>query len=292
MTTATKSSKKSSKKFDPAAAEQKREEAMNKLEQGIISLQDSDTYKQWLVMTSKLRTLRGNSYSWQNCLLIMVQRPSATICAGYGDWAKIGRTVKKGSKGISIRAPFTKKLEEVDEATGEQKRFTYFNLVYVFDIGDTEGEEIPDLCSTLLGNDEGLYQALSKSAIANSIPVFEEELDSCNGYCKFNRAGDKVDKIAVSTSLSPLHKAKTLSHELGHAVAHKGVDYAAHRPQCELEAESVAFVVLQHFGLDSGDYSFSYVSAWTGENAIAQLKESAALIHSTANTIIGWLENC
>lgn len=290
MATATKSSKKT-KKFNPEAAEQKREEALNKLEQGIASLQDSEIYKQWLVMTSKLRTLRGNHYSWQNCLMIMVQNPNATICAGFHDWIKVGRCVKKGEKGIAIRAPFTKKLDEVDESTGDNKKFTYFNLVYVFDISQTDGEEIPELVSPLQGDDEGLYQALSTSAIAADIPVFEEDLDSCNGYCKFNRAGNKIEKVVVSASLSLLHKSKTLSHELAHSQMHQGVDYAAHRPQCELEAESVAFVVLNHFGLDSGDYSFGYVSAWQGENAIASLKESASKIATTANTIIGWLED-
>lgn len=291
MATATKQRKKTTKKFNPAVAEQKREEAMLKLEQSIAFLLNSDTYKQWLVMTSELRTLRGNSYSWQNSLMIMMQNPNATICAGFHDWIKIGRSIKKGAKGIAIRAPFTKKLEEVDEATGEQKRFTYFNLVYVFDISQTDGEDIPELVSPLQGNDEGLYSALVKSAIEFSIPVSEEYLNSCNGYCKFNEAGEKVEKVVVSAFLSPLHKAKTLSHELGHALTHGGIDYAAHRPQCELEAESIAFVVLNHFGLNSGNYSFGYISSYNGDNSINQLKESASKIQSTSNIIISWIED-
>jgi antirestriction protein ArdC len=239
-------------------------------------------------MMSQLKSLSGTRYSWQNCLLLLMQNPDATYIAGFHDWKKVGRTVKKGEKGLAIRAPFTKKLDEVDD-NGNNKRITYFNLVYVFDISQTEGEEIPEIVVPLQGDDAGLYEALYRSAELNSMPVYQEALEHCNGYCKFNKAGDKVERIVVANHLSQLHKCKTLAHELAHALMHKGVDYAAHRPQCEQEAESVAFIVLSHFGLDSGDYSFGYVASWSGENAIANLKESASSIQNTASQIINWI---
>ena len=288
MTTTTKT-RKTKFKPDPEAAQKKREEAFNKLEQGIQSLLDSDKWRQWLTMMSQLRSLSGTRYSWQNCLLLLMQNPDASYVAGFHDWKKVGRTVKKGEKGLAIRAPFTKKLDEVDDS-GENKRITYFNLVYVFDITQTEGEEIPELARPLQGDDAGLYQALHNFALHEKMPVYQEALESYNGYCKFNQAKDKVEKIVVANHLSNLHKCKTLAHELAHALLHKGVDYAAHRAECELEAESVAFIVLNHFGLDSSDYSFSYVTTWAGDNAIAQLKESAARIQLTANQIVEYIQ--
>lgn len=290
--TSTLTTTKKRKKFvpDKEAGELKRTEAMNKLEQGIQSLLDSDRWQQWLRVMSSLRSLSGSRYSWQNCLLLMMQDPDVSHVAGFHDWKKANRSVKKGAKGLAIRAPFTKKSDEVDEATGENKRYTYFNIVTVFDISQTEGEDIPELASPLQGDDTGLYEALYRSASLNSMPVFEEDLDSCNGYCKFNKDGQKVEKIVVGSHLSPLHKVKTLSHELAHGILHKGVAYSEHRPQCELEAESVAFIVLSHYGLDSGDYSFGYVTAWSGENALVQLKESANKIQMAADQIVRWVD--
>lgn len=302
MTTTTRTSTRKKFKSDPEAAKQKREEAFDKLEQGIQSLLDSGRWEQWLRVMSQLRSLNCTRYSWQNCLLLLMQNPDVSIVGGFWDWKKVGRSVKKGATGLAIRAPFTKKLDEIDDQTGKPKKVTYFNLVYVWDITQTEGEEIPQLVSPLQGNDAGLYDALLRSAQLNSMPVFEETLEgSCNGYCRFTEDGQKVKRIVVGSHLSPLHKAKTLAHECAHGLLHKGVDYAAHRPQCELEAESVAFIVLSHFGLDSGDYSFGYVCSWAnGENAspngqaasggIAQLKESASRIQMAADQIVKWVE--
>jgi hypothetical protein len=288
MTTTIKT-RKSKFKADPEAAQKKREAAMDKLEQGIESLLNSDRWKQWLTMMSQLRSLSGTRYSWQNCLLLLMQNPDCTFVAGFHDWKKVGRSVKKGAKGLAIRAPFTKKLDEVDD-NGENKRITYFNLVHVFDISQTEGNPIPELVSPLQGDDAGLYEALIKSAQLNSMPVFEEELDGMNGYCRFSRDGLYVERIVVGTHLSPLHKSKTLAHELAHGILHKGVDYAEHRPQCELEAESTAFIVLNHFGLDSGEFTFGYLCNWQGENALSKLKESADRIQLATNQIISWIE--
>lgn len=277
-------------KTDLELAQEKREAAMAKLEQGIQSLLDSGRWQQWLTMMSRLKSLSMNRYSWQNCLLVLMQNPDATVVAGYRDWQKAGRQVRKGEKGIAIRAPFTKKTGELDEE-GKEKKSTYFNLVTVFDISQTDGEELPQLVSPLHGDDAGLYAALIRACSQLQVPVFEESMDSRNGYCKFDRIGDRVEKIVISNNLEPLHKAKTLAHELFHALVHKGENYAQHRELMEIEAESGAFIVLNYFGLDSSNFSIGYVTGWgNGIDAIARLKESATCIQTHSERIINMLE--
>ena len=271
-------------KANPEAAKQKQAEALAKLEKGITELATSGNWQEYLTAQS-----RFHQYSFRNIVMIYEQMPEASRVAGYRVWQKMGRQVRKGEQGITIFAPITRKIEDQD--SGDSKRIiSGFKTATVFDISQTDGEEIPDICSPIQGDDQGLFNALRDFAHSKS---FKTQFDSAgpNGTCHFAPRGIE---ISINPLLPPLHQAKTMAHELGHALLHSAEDYRMHneRSVLELEAESVAFVVLNCMGLDSGDYSFAYVSDWADgtDEAIAQLKESGARIQKAAKEIISAVE--
>lgn len=277
------------KKFKPnaEAAEKKQQEALDLLEQGIKELSESGNWQDYL----KVQT-RFHQYSFRNVLMILSQYPEATRVAGYRAWQGMGRQVRKGEKAITILAPIIRKIE--DDQTGEEsRRLTGFKGSSVFDISQTEGDELPELNTALNGDDAGLLNKLLEFAASLNIPVSFKGCLGANGICHFGKDGQI--KISVESLLSPLHQCKTLAHELGHALMHSEKDYRLHnsKSQIELEAESVAFIVLNNFGLDSGDYSFAYVLNWSGgsDEAIAQLKESGRRIQGAAHQVIDWVES-
>ncbi|PZD70611.1 hypothetical protein C1752_10461 [Acaryochloris thomasi RCC1774] len=271
-------------KANKAAAEQKQTEALAKLEAGIAALATSGDWQEYLSFQS-----RFNQYSFRNIVMIREQMPEASRVAGYRVWQKMGRQVRKGEKGITIFAPVTRKIE--DQESGDSKRIiSGFKTATVFDISQTDGEELPDICNPIQGDDQGLFNALRDFAHSK---VFKTQFNSTgpNGQCYFAPGGIE---ITINPLLSPLHQAKTMAHELGHALMHSAQDYRMHneRSVLELEAESVAFVVLNALDLDSGDYSFAYVSDWMSgtDDAIAQLKESGSRIQKAAKEIIAAVE--
>lgn len=260
---------------------EKTQAALERLEAGIQELLDSGDWAKYLKLQSKF-----HRYSFHNTLLIMTQYPEASQVMGFKQWQKLGRQVKKGEKGIAIFAPCRYKRKDED---GEEKHFLAgFRIAYVFDISQTEGEDLPQLCKGLQGDDAGLLERLMSYAQSQSIQVQIKPLLDCNGFCQFTE--QKASLIAVSSDLALRHQAKTMAHELGHALLHGETDYRAHRPTCELEAESVAFVVLDYFGLDTSDYSFGYIARWKDEDAIETLKRSGQTIQKAAAQIITALE--
>lgn len=274
---------KSKFKADPAVATQKRADAMQLLERGVSELLDSENWVKYL------KFQRGFcDYSATNALLIYMQFPTATRVAGFNTWLKKGRSVRKGEKGITILAPMPyTKVKTDDEGNEEQFSGISFKCVSVFDITQTDGDPIPTVTQPLLGDDNGLFDRMASFATRLNIPVSLESLE-CNGYCRF--LNNKPIKIAIDSNLSRLHQAKTLVHELSHALLHGELDYSKHRPECELEAESTAFVVLDYFGIDSSAYSFGYLASWQGDKAKIQLKKSCDAIHKAASQIIEAIE--
>lgn len=255
-------------------------DALNLLEQGIKNLAEQDNWLNHLKAQAIF-----HAYSFNNTCLIINQYPDASRVAGFNAWKKLNRNVKKGEKGIRILAPMVHKDKEDQESVRVS-----FRSVAVFDISQTEGDPLPGVVNRLEGDDNGLLAALKEFATGKGFKVVEKDLGECNGYCTFAAP----ITIALNPNRSPLQQAKTLVHELGHALLHCGENYTGHdaKSAMELEAESVAFVVLQYFGVDSGDYSFGYISHWvaTGDDiepVIAQLKESGAKIQKAANEIIG-----
>ena len=277
-----------------------------RLEQGIQAVFDSDRYKEFLTAMSKF-----HDYSLNNTILIAMQ--GGNLVKGYSQWQKeFDRHVKSGEKGIKIFAPapykVKKLVDKIDPDTRkpmldsegktvkEEKEVTVpaFKVVTVFDISQTEGKEFPDLSVKPLLADveqyEDFFAALEK---ASPVPIaFEQITNGANGYFSLT---DK--RIAIKEGVSELQAVKTAIHEIAHAKLHD-VDLNApleeqnrvDRRSREVQAESVAYTVCQHFGLDTSDYSFGYVAGWSSGKEMTELKASLETIQATAKEIITEIE--
>ena len=277
-----------------------------RLEQGIQAVFDSDRYKEFLTAMSKF-----HDYSLNNTILIAMQ--GGNLVKGYSQWQKeFDRHVKSGEKGIKIFAPapykVKKLVDKIDPDTRkpildsegktvkEEKEVTVpaFKVVTVFDISQTEGKELPDLSVKPLLADveqyEDFFAALEK---ASPVPIaFEQITNGANGYFSLT---DK--RIAIKEGVSELQAVKTAIHEIAHAKLHD-VDLNAppeqqnrvDRHTREVEAESVAYTVCQHFGLDTSDYSFGYVAGWSSGKEMTELKASLETIQATAKELITEIE--
>lgn len=265
-------------------------EAQKKLEQGIEALTTSDDWKMALAFSAKF-----HRYSFGNTLLILIQRPEATRVAGFHRWRQLGRTVKRGERGIAILAPLIFHKVTEDE-TGERETKTYrrYKVVYVFDVSQTEGKELPpetgSFIRRLTGGDEaerivfaqlvGFLQNRDWSVRRSTLAGWNE---TTNGYADFDSK-----EVHIRTGLSERQSLKTLMHETAHVILHGGIEYLASRPLCEAEAESAAFVASSVLGFDTSDYSFGYVAHWSegkteliqqaGANALRAAQEILAAI--------------
>ena len=244
-----------------------------------------DDWKRMLEVVSKF-----HRYSFNNHLMIFLQRPDATVVAGFNRWKSLGRFVRKGEKGIAIFAPcrYKTKLEDDDGNEQSFQQIRGFRVVHVFDISQTEGDELPDLDAVrpkLLDGDapEGIWDVLVTQANEAGYDVIRNRRGSENGYCDFSSK-----EIAVRPDVSAAQAAKTLVHELGHALLH-GDEMPASKEVAEVEVESVAYIVCDAIGLDTGDYSFAYVARWSaGENDL--IKDTAERVIRCAKQIVGALE--
>lgn len=284
---------------------EKLKEITDRLEQGISELFESDRYKEYLSVMSKF-----HNYSFNNTVLIAMQKPDASLIAGFNAWKnEFGRSVKKGEKGIRIIAPspfkVKKQMEKIDPRTQrpvigrdgkpvtEEKEVTIpaFKVVAVFDVSQTEGRELPTLAVDALTGDVDKYKdffaALEKTS---PVPVGFEKMES--GTHGFYHLEEK--RIALSEGESELQTLKTLIHEIAHAKLHDidlnaPIEEQPDRPDRrtrEVEAESIAYTVCQHYGLDTSDYSFGYVAGWSSGKELTELKNSLETIRSTAAEII------
>jgi hypothetical protein len=289
------------------------EEARKKLNTGIEDLVRSGRWKEYLQFCS-----RFHRYTFFNTILILLQCPTATHVAGIRTWNSMGRYVNPGEHGLEIFVPIFAKVKRsrdqdqevlasgndiqvipVESDTGYQddsagKTLVGFKIGKVFDVSQTTGDPLPvSIVSLLQGDDSGLLQALHAFAIFKGLDVAEfPGLFGANGVCVYSPAG-KAIKIGLLESLPLAQKAKTLAHELGHAALHSKQEYHSHAMNSiqELEAESCAYMVLSHFGIDSGAYSFGYLVGWAGgEQAIELIKEHGERIYKTAFEIITWIE--
>ncbi len=286
---------------------QKVKEITDKLEAGLKELFESEKYKSYLSTMSKF-----HNYSFNNTLLIAMQKPEATLVAGYQAWQKnFERHVNKGEKAIRILAPAPYKIKEerdkLDPVTGEmmfdengmpQKEETEvtipaFRAVSVFDVSQTDGKPIPELeVNELLSTVEGYEDFVQ--ALMNISPVpfaFEDIPGDSKGY--FSTA---EKRIAVQENMSESQTLKTMVHEVAHSRLHdKEVNQSMDIPvkdrnTKEVEAESVAFTVCQHFGIDTSDYSFGYIAGWSSGRNMKELKSSLDTIRKTASELITGIE--
>lgn len=307
---------KSGKAYDPEASARKRQEAMaviaDKLEQGVKDIFSSDAYCQYLKTMSKF-----HHYSLNNTLLIALQKPDATLVAGYRAWqTDHGRYVKKGEKGIQILAPapYKKKIEQdvISPATGKvildadgnpkketvEVEYASFRIATVFDVSQTEGKELPTFgASELTGSVEHYGDLLAVLTETSPVPViFDEIQGGTKGY--YSTASNEIH---VQTGMSELQTIKTLIHEISHASIHSPAYLKDHpdekkdRHTKEVEAESIAYCVCQYLGgpdgrIDTSEYSFSYVAGWSSGKDVPELRASLQTIRDTADSLITEIE--
>lgn len=251
-------------------------ELIEQLTEGISNLTSSEEWQRYLDFQS-----RFHRYSFGNVLLIAAQCHEATRVAGFNAWRKFNRFVRKGEKAIWILAPMVYKNADAED--GENERVIRgFKFVPVFDVAQTDGEELPTVCERLDGDDpDGHYTTLVNVANSLGFDVENHEFDgSTNGDCCHPE-----HRIRVESRNTPAQRVKTLAHEIAHALLHEKFDS---RPLAELEAESTAYVACQALGIDSSDYSFGYVATWAGggDQAIAGIKASCERIQKSAATIL------
>ena len=289
---------------DPAG---RMKEITDKLEDGIRGIFDSERYAEYLAAMSKF-----HNYSFNNTILIAMQ--GGTLVKGYSQWEKeFERHVKPGEKGIKIIAPAPFKVKQevkkLDPQTRqpmigadgkpvmEEKEVTIpaYKVVTVFDVSQTEGKELPSIgVNTLTGDVEHFKDVLSTLEKVSPVPIgFEDIKGSAHGFYSL---ADK--RIAIQENMSQLQTLKTAIHEIAHAKLHD-IDLNAPKEEREklpdqrtreVQAESVAYTVCQHYGLDTSDYSFGYVAGWSTGREMEELKSSLETIRSTAADIINGID--
>ena len=288
---------------------QKVQEITEKLEQGIKELFESEKYKTYLNTMSKF-----HNYSFNNTMLIAMQKPEATLVAGFKAWQKnFDRHVKKGEKGIRILAPAPYKIKEeqekLDPVTGEimldkngmpiteevEIKIPAFRVVPVFDVSQTDGKELPDIgVNELSGSVEDYEDFMQALTEVSPVPITYEDIDGdAKGY--FHTTDHR---IAIQEGMSQSQTVKTAIHEVAHAKLHdreRNQDIDAvldkDRNTKEVEAESVAYTVCQHFGIDTSDYSFGYIAGWSSDRDMKELKSSLDTIRKTASELITGIED-
>lgn len=276
----------------------------DKLEAGIQALFDSDTFKNYLKTLSKF-----HDYSLNNTILIAMQKPDATLVAGYTAWQKnFGRQVQRGETGIKILAPtpYKKQMEidRIDPYTGQavlnpdgstakelkEIMVPAFKVVSVFDVSQTDGKPLPSLGVNELTGDvqqyEMFFEALNRAC---PVPVGFEQIDS--GAKGYYHTLDQ--RIALQEGMSQVQTVKTMIHEMAHQKLH-AIDPKELPPEeprltrnaKEVEAEAVAYTVAQHFGIETSDYSFAYIAGWSHGKETPELKASLDRIRIAANEMI------
>ena len=254
--------------------------ALTTLEQGIDGILDSDSFADYLATMA-----RFHHYSAGNVLLIRLQKPEATQVAGYQRWKRLGRFVKLGEKGIKILVPHRRK--RTDEETDEDEVIVRsFGLGTVFDISQTDGKPLPEppiAREIRESSDSGvaLFGHLMRFVEGAGVRVEREDLSRAHGYYAPHER-----RIVLGSHLAGDQRVKTLAHEAAHYVAdHRGW---TGREDAETVAESVAFVVLNHYGIDASGYSFAYVANWAQDRAV--VKRNLDAIQRTAHALISGIE--
>ena len=276
-----------------------REEKMSlvqqKLEEGVRDIFESDKYKEYMKTMS-----RFPRYSINNCILIACQCPEASHVCGFKKWqTDFNRTVNKGEHGIMIIAPIKIKADVEEPLYDENSKpvlkedgsqetetvsreFQGFKPAYVFDVSQTSGEPLPSIVTQLNESVDG-YEKLKNILIEISpVPISFEPIEGgANGYYS-----PTSQKIVVKRDLPELQTIKTMIHEIAHAsLGHGSKEDKYDRETKEVQAESVAYWVSQMIGLDTSEYSFGYISGWSKDKEVSELKDNLEIIKQTADKI-------
>ena len=283
---------------------EKLKELTDRLEQGIQSVFESERDREYLSVMG-----RFHSYSMNNTILILLQKPEASYVAGYKTWESLGRYVKKGEQGIQILAPcFYKKKEkgpsdldreekgtvvpdpddkEKEEVKEQQEiLYTYFRTASIFDISQTEGKPLPELASELQGRVPEYENFLDALKEAAPVPIrFEAWDDRKKGHYDLMKK-----EIVIKEGMSEQQTIKTAIHETAHSILHADVEQVQDPASMEVEAESIAYVVCQHYGLDTSEYSFGYLAGWSSNKELPELKAALQRIQETSHKLIEQLD--
>ncbi len=295
--------------YDPKVAADSRKKELSdmmvQLEKGVKAVFETDSYKDYLNFCAKFPR-----YSVNNQILIMLQRPDATMCQSFSGWKVMNRFVKKGEKGIRILAPAPyKRTIEQDRldiygnpmlgSDGERLKDSIelmtmaFKPVSTFDISQTGGAPVPSFgIDELTGYVNGYHRLLDVIKAVVPAPIsFENIRSGAKGHYQIEE-----DRIVVQSDMSEVQTVKTLIHEAAHQALHSRQAMDAigatkkSRNQRETEAESVAYIVCQHFGIDTADYSFGYLATWASDKEVPELKASLDTIRNTASDMIEKIE--
>lgn len=287
------------------------DEIIKRIDEGVKAVFQSDKYKEYLKFASKF-----TDYSARNTLLINLQRPDATLVAAYGKWKQLGRQVERGQTGIEILAPVAYKTNQVLETErpavdefgnqlynpdGTEKMETVekpmtglaFKKVYVFDVSQTSGKELPDPVTELTGDidsarKEAVFAALKK---VTGIDIeFKDIKGGAKGYYSATN-----NEIVIKSGMSDAQTLKTAFHEAAHNLLHDPakdiVTNKSPRNEKEVQAESVAFMVAERFGIDTSEYSFPYIASWSDGKQLEQLKSALQEIQEAAKKISSEIES-
>ena len=260
--------------------QEKLNETLDMLEQGVKAFFDSDTYHKFITVMA-----RFPNYSLNNQILIAMQMPEATRVAGFTAWKNdFNRIVKKNSKGIRIIAPMTFKTTT---DTGEEKINTRFKTAYCFDVSQTEGEDLPELTHELIGEDGDYEPFLQKIITSSPVPVrFTDNLPA-DVYGCYSPADNE---IRIKEGLNPRHACKTALHEVAHSMLDNDASKKKDRHIKECRAESIACLVCAHFGMPTDEYSVPYIASWSSSKEVPELKSELQVIRDTAIAIIDSIE--
>lgn len=287
------------------------DEIIKRIDEGVKAVFQSDKYKEYLKFASKF-----TDYSARNTLLINLQRPDATLVAAYGKWKQLGRQVERGQTGIEILAPVAYKTNQVLETErpavdefgnqlynpdGTEKMETVekpmtglaFKKVYVFDVSQTSGKELPDPVIELTGDidsarKEAVFAALKK---VTGIDIeFKDIKGGAKGYYSATN-----NEIVIKSGMSDAQTLKTAFHEAAHNLLHDPakdiVTNKSPRNEKEVQAESVAFMVAERFGIDTSEYSFPYIASWSDGKQLEHLKSALQEIQEAAKKISSEIES-
>jgi len=287
------------------------DEMVKRIDEGVSAVFKSDKYKEYLKFASKF-----TDYSARNTMLINMQKPDATLVAAFGKWKDLGRQVEKGQSGISILAPVsykTNQILEVDKpATDEfgnklfnddgteqkvtvQKPITgiSFKKVYVFDVSQTTGKELPDPFAELKGDIDNARKKAVFEALKR-VTGIDIEFKDIKGGAKGYYSAVK-NQIVIKSGMSDMQTLKTAFHEVAHNLLHdpskKIVTAKSPRNEKEVQAESVAFIVAERFGMDTSEYSFPYIATWSAGKQLEQLKNALQEIQMAAKKISSEIES-
>ncbi len=268
---------------------QSMQDVLKQLEDGVQAVFTSENYISFLKMMAQF-----HNYSYNNVILILTQCPTATRCASFQTWKKLGHPVKRGEKGIKVLVPipytYEKKQKTVDEdgnaimETVDAKGLT-FRIGHVFDAQQVDGQ-LPSPCHELTDDSEVLQAAVNRIISENDEISYDVTLQEggANGYYRVD-----TKQICLRTGMAASQEFKTLIHEKAHSLLHNSdAEQKFTRSEAEVQAESVAFVVCNAFGVDSGtEYSFPYIATWQGKD-MNVLRSSLSVIEKTARELISW----